>query len=143
MDPKEFNNLASELVAGNTPAKIRTAISRAYYAAFLIGAELLDKELGFQVPKSAKGHNRVKVYLNNSGDKEFMEVSSKLGTLQNNRIRADYRPDKTKVENLKNAQSLVEQAESIIRTMRADIDKHRRSQIIAAIRNYRALLPDD
>lgn len=136
MNPIEFNNLASELVAGNTPAKIRTAISRAYYAVFLIGLELLNGELGFGIP-THKAHKEIKYCLSNSGDTEFKKVSSKFGILQSNRVSADYHPERTGVENLNNAQSLVILAGSIIKTMRADIVEPRRSQIIKSIQDYR------
>lgn len=48
MEPREFQILASELVSRNRPADIRTAISRAYYAVFNVGVEVL-KEFGFTI----------------------------------------------------------------------------------------------
>jgi uncharacterized protein (UPF0332 family) len=140
MDPIEFNNLASELAAGNTPAKVRTAISRAYYAAFLIGRELLKNKLGIPITETGKGHQDIKIYLNNSGDREFEEVSSKLSTLQRDRLQADYFPENGNVERFTKAKSSVEQAESIIKTMRTDINEPRRSKIIRSIQNYRRII---
>lgn len=142
MDPKEFNNLASELAAGNTPAKVRTAINRAYYAAFLIGRELLKNKLGIPIQGTGKGHQDVKTYLNNSGDGEFMKVSSKLSTLQRDRLQADYFPENENVERFTKAKSSVEQAESIIETMKTDINEPRRSQIIRSIQDYRNKILD-
>ena len=140
MDPKEFNNLASELAADRTPVKVRTAINRAYYAALLIGFELLRDRLGIPMRRTGDRHQDVKTYLNNSGDREFEEVSTILGTLQRDRIQADYYPENENVERLTKAQSSVEQAKSIIETMRADINEPRCSQIIKSIRDYREMI---
>lgn len=41
MNPREFYDLAGRLVKINSRAEIRSAISRAYYAAFHVGLEVL------------------------------------------------------------------------------------------------------
>ena len=40
MDPRAFHALAQKLASDPAPAECRTAVSRAYYATFNVGAEL-------------------------------------------------------------------------------------------------------
>ena len=56
MNPREFLKVASELVAGATPAKIRTGISRAYYAAYNVGVEVLT-EMGCTIEEGYGGQS--------------------------------------------------------------------------------------
>jgi glycine cleavage system aminomethyltransferase T len=135
MDPREFQTLASTLVNGKTPAEIRTAISRAYYATHNVGAEFLS-ELGFRIPKNASGHGEVWNRLSNSGDKEIMNVGSKLQTLHGMRLRADYRLDEKEVENQKTAQGLVEQANRMINILDEKFSGSKKVQIIKAIQDW-------
>jgi uncharacterized protein (UPF0332 family) len=116
MDPRDFHKLATELVAGVTPAKIRTAINRAYYAAHHVGAELL-KGMGFKIEKGSQCHAGVYHRLNNCGDKEIIKAGSQLGDLQSERNKADYRLDNKDIEDQKTAQMAVEQSRRIIQTL--------------------------
>lgn len=135
MDPREFQTLASTLVNGKTPAEIRTAISRAYYATHNVGVEFLSG-LGFSIPKNASGHAGVWDRLSNSGDKEIMYVGSKLQTLHGMRLRADYRLDKKEVENQKTAQGLVEQANRMIKILDENCFGLKKTKIIKAIQDW-------
>lgn len=135
MNPREFQNLASTLANGKTPAEIRTAMSRAYYATHNVGVEFLSG-LGFRIPKNASGHGEVWNRLSNSGDKEIMNVGSKLQTLHGMRLRADYRLDEKEVENQKTAQGLVEQANSMIKVLDGNCSGPKRTQIIKAIQDW-------
>ena len=58
MDPREFSKIASALLAMKVPAANRSAISRAYYAAFNVGVEKL-RDLGFNVRRGAAAHGEV------------------------------------------------------------------------------------
>src|SRR5438046_1576262 len=116
MDPREFQRLASQLVGGTSPAECRTAISRAYYATYNVAVEIL-KDMGFPISKGPTGHRDVQNQLSNSGDAEVMKVGSQLTDLHSRRIQADYRLDRTDVENIKTAHTLVEQARKMIQTL--------------------------
>lgn len=54
MNPREFQQLASKLANGNSPAEFRTAISRGYYAAYNVGVEALE-QMGFRISEVPLG----------------------------------------------------------------------------------------
>ena len=135
MNPREFQKLASELAAGKTPAEIRTAISRAYYATHNVGAEILSA-VGCRISEGPSGHGDVWNRLSNSGDSEIMKVGSQLSNLYAMRIHADYRLYRTDVENQKTAQGLVEQANRMIKILDENFSGSKRTQIIKAIKDW-------
>ena len=135
MNPREFQNLASTLVNGKTPAEIRTAISRAYYSTHNVGVDFLSG-LGFRIPKNASGHRDVWNRLSNSGDSEIMKVGSQLSNLYAMRIHADYRLNRTDVENQKTAQGLVEQANRMIKILDENFSGPKRTEITKAIQDW-------
>ncbi len=135
MDPREFQKLASDLVLRKGPAEIRTSISRAYYATYNVGAEILTG-MGFKIREGFGGHGDVRNRLSNSSDSEIMRVGSQLSNLHTMRIHADYRLNRKDVENQKTAQSQVEQAERMIEILDGCCFEPRRSQIIKAIKDW-------
>lgn len=137
MDPRDFQVLASELVAGNRVSQFRTAISRAYYAVHNVGAEILT-EFGFKIPENPSGHAGVWNRLSNSGDPQLEKVGSQLSDLHGKRIQADYRMKKHSVENPKTARAVVETANEMIRAIDGCRSGDRRDQIIETIRKWEA-----
>jgi len=135
MDPREFQTLASALANGKTPAEIRTAISRAYYATHNIGVEILE-EMGFRISEGPSGHGDVWNRLSNSGNSEVMKVGSQLSGLYTMRIHADYRLARKDVENQKTAQGLVEQANRMIKILDENCSGLKKTQIIKAIQDW-------
>ena len=135
MDPREFHRLASQLVNDTSPASLCTAISRAYYASYNVAVGLLE-DLGFRISKGPAGHGEVQHRLSNSEDTEVMQVGSQLTDLHSRRIQADYRLDRTDVENVKTARALVEQARRMIHTLDSCRSEPRRTQITTAIQNW-------
>jgi len=55
MTGRDFLALADQLASGGTEAEWRSAISRAYYAAFHVARELLQ-DLRFSVPHADRAH---------------------------------------------------------------------------------------
>lgn len=55
MKPRAFLDLADELVVASGEAEWRSAVSRAYYAAFHTGRVLLQA-MGFVVPAAESAH---------------------------------------------------------------------------------------
>jgi uncharacterized protein (UPF0332 family) len=55
MNGRDFLPLATQLAGGTTEAEWRSAVSRAYYAAFHVARRLLS-ELGFTVPRADRAH---------------------------------------------------------------------------------------
>src|SRR4051812_31175554 len=99
MDARQFLRLAKVLakdLSGRAllsptldPAACRSAISRAYYAAFLVALEFLDR-INVVVGRSPQAHVTVQHALNNSGSPALAAASTKLGTLHSERLAADY-----------------------------------------------------
>src|SRR5436190_21970700 len=102
MDPRDFNALAAQLASGTKAAECRSAISRAYYSAFNVGAELL-RGIGCPPRKGGQAHGEVQKFLGGSGDPVIEAAASELATLHSLRNRADYHMDKTDVEAIANA----------------------------------------
>lgn len=59
--------VAVQLAVGGTEGEWRSAISRAYYAAFDVARELLE-DLRFSVPRADRGHIYLSRRLANRGD---------------------------------------------------------------------------
>jgi hypothetical protein len=139
MDAHDFLALAKKLVDHEpNPAGRRTAVSRAYYAAFNVAAEFLAA-IGHDVPRDAGGHKRAYFYLNNCEDQSLVEAGGDLDDLRGVRNDADYDMDDKRVEKEDNVRANVEVAEEIIR--RLDECKSgtgdRRKKVAEAIKEYR------
>ena len=95
-DPTEFVSLAEELLSnlsgasvarsGPDQAKVRTAIGRSYYAAFLVAREKLS-ELGYLEPRGGSQDHRLVV--DDLGG-EGSDLGNKLYRLRLKRNQADY-----------------------------------------------------
>jgi uncharacterized protein (UPF0332 family) len=84
--PVSFYQLASDLHAASSgdDAQRRSAVSRAYYAAFLVARDA--KGISSQGPDS---HKRViDAYM--AGNQEDISIGNRLATLKQKRVKADY-----------------------------------------------------
>lgn len=92
MDGGAFLSLALQLANGDTEARLRTSVSRAYYGAYHVARELVEN-CGVVVPKRDV-HNKLQWCLEQVGqaiaDVELAKAGSKLGSLRTDRNRADY-----------------------------------------------------
>lgn len=126
MDPRLYLTLADRLmqsakegtaITGGTGAvECRTAIGRAYYAAFLVARDFLEG-LGIKVPNGSKCHTTVKDGLNNSGVASLVIVSAQLGTLYDGRAAADYKLQDRTTESTTNAEVAVTLSRLVIRML--------------------------
>src|SRR5579864_4737976 len=89
MNSREFLILAQSLLAGGAEAAWRSAVSRAYYAAFHVARELLDS-LGFAVPRGERAHAHLWLRLSNCGDAQTAATGAALNGLRQDRNAADY-----------------------------------------------------
>ena len=89
MDETGFLELADELSTGSRQADWRTAISRAYYAAFH-KARALMRQGGFRVPDAEKAHAYLWLRLSNSGHPDVSNAGARLNRLRSMRNWADY-----------------------------------------------------
>lgn len=141
MNPRDFHQLASELCQGNRAVNFRTAISRAYYAVYNVGFEILSG-MGFRLSTGSAGHGDVRNRLSNSGEEQIVSIGSKLSTLESMRIKADYKLDRKDVENPKTAQAIVRQVEEIIQTLDTFCSGPDRDSIIRAIKEWEQKIYD-
>jgi uncharacterized protein (UPF0332 family) len=137
VDPKHFLDLAEDLVKANPPqpSKLRSATSRAYYAAFHVCRDILDN-MGFRIARSGGGHGDVVKYLASSQDDNLKQMSGHLGTLQSCRNNADYDLHVDRAERLPNVQLHVRQARLIIETVETCCKGSKRPQIIEAMKVF-------
>jgi uncharacterized protein (UPF0332 family) len=89
MDARDFLTLAEDLSRGSTEAEWRTAVSRAYYAAFHVARELLV-QCGFLVPRADPAHSYLWLRLCNCGHLDVQRAGGELNTLRRARNEADY-----------------------------------------------------
>ena len=92
MTGRAFLGLALDLAAGATEQHRRSAVSRAYYAAYHVARELVQS-CDVVAPKRDV-HNKLQWCLQHAGEKagneELAKAGSKLGDLRTERNRADY-----------------------------------------------------
>lgn len=137
MDPQQFQYLALRLAEhGRDSVDYRTAINRAYYAAFHSGLSVL-KGMGFSIPQNQHGHEAVYRHFNNSCDDDLEKVASKINDLYAKRIHADYRLERTDVEAQRNARAWVQLAGSLIESMNRICNGKKRPRIIDTIQDWK------
>ncbi len=133
MNPRDFLTLANALAAGTTEAAWRTAISRAYYAAFHTARQLL-RDLGFRVPRGDQAHAYLWMRLSNCGDPQLVVAGQKLQDLRGKRNEADYDIDLPLPQ--ANASPRLIAAGHVIQTLASGRVEPTRTQIINAMRAY-------
>jgi uncharacterized protein (UPF0332 family) len=116
MNWRDFLPLATRLAGGTTEADWRTAVSRAYYAAFHV-ARRLFADLSFAVPRADRAHQYLVFRLSNSGESAVEQAGRDLETLRRLRNRADY--DGTPALTQPQAGAAVQIAEGILRVLDA------------------------
>ncbi len=117
MNPRRFLALALRLIqTERTPEGLRTAVSRAYYAAFHAAAGLL-RQVGVPVSGGARGHGDVRSKLVSSGDDALIDAGIRLSALHGERVKADYHLDQETIEREPIASVLVNQASEIIKAI--------------------------
>jgi uncharacterized protein (UPF0332 family) len=89
MDPHQFLDVADELSRGLSEAEWRSAVSRAYYAAFHVARNLFET-CGFRVPQAEQAHGYLWLRLSNSGHPDIDQIGPQLRRLRSDRNWADY-----------------------------------------------------
>lgn len=99
--------LAQELV-GQTPlekanqeAKSRAAISRAYYAVFLLARKYLEENTSIVIKHTGDDHKTVRdTFKYHPTDGKWRKIGSNLGNLLEDRTFADYEEDESGMDDL-------------------------------------------
>jgi len=89
MNWRDFLSLAARVAADTTEADWRTAVSRAYYAAFHTARQVLT-DLNFTVPRADRAHQYLVFRLSNCGESAVEQAGRDLETRRRLRNRADY-----------------------------------------------------
>jgi uncharacterized protein (UPF0332 family) len=133
MTGREFLTVAQQLAGASTEAEWRSAISRAYYAAFHVARELLE-DLRFAVPRADRAHAYLSRRLANCGHARTQQAGTDLNALRGDRNQADYdlhRPVTAQLATLH-----VRLAEQIVRFLDAAGHEPVRSQVTDAMKIY-------
>jgi uncharacterized protein (UPF0332 family) len=133
MTARDFLDLAGDLLAITKESAWRSAVSRAYYAAFHTARELLAR-MGFQVPRADHAHAYLWLRLSNCGDPTTESAGQLLRDLRRERNRADYELAQRWV--WATARLLVQRCEDVIQTLEAAALEPIRSAIQTAMRDY-------
>jgi uncharacterized protein (UPF0332 family) len=137
VEGKEFFELAQKLVQMRSEPALRSAISRAYYAAYHCCIQLL-REFGFQFSKDASAHDKVVAYLNNAGITEIQFVSGELSYLRRRRNHADYELTSVEFQNHIKCQLDLARAQGIIFQIEKYSQEPLRTQLRDGLRVYHA-----
>ena len=135
MDPKDFLRVANDLAKSDEAAELRSAVSRAYYAAFHVARKLLV-DMGFEISKGPGAHGDVCKYLGNAGNPTVEHAGSNIGDLKGWRNQADYELDLVEHENSRSVQNIVLITEQIIEDLEQCCNGSDRDQIKGAISSY-------
>jgi uncharacterized protein (UPF0332 family) len=132
MDERDFLALAQRLANEADQAAWRSAVSRAYYAAFHRARRLMES-LGFTVPRAERAHSYLWLRLHNCGHRPVQREAANLNVLRGLRNQADY--DLTRGFQQALAQAYVQVAAQVIQTLDA-IPAPSRAQITDEMRRY-------
>jgi uncharacterized protein (UPF0332 family) len=133
MNWREFVQLATRLATATTEAEWRTAVSRAYYAAFHVARQLFS-DLQFAVPRADRAHQYLVFRLSNSGESVVEQAGRDLETLRRLRNRADY--DETPAVTQPQAVAAAQIAEAIIQALDASRQEPARTRMRDAMIAY-------
>jgi uncharacterized protein (UPF0332 family) len=126
------SNLAVNPGLGSAAPRCRTAVSRAYYAAFHSAVEFLA-EFGMHVPANHTGHQETSRQLHRTKQPEAQMAARLLEDLRTDRNEADYRLDRQRLETQKCAKDAVESASELHRFLDACRLEPARSEIAEAL----------
>lgn len=140
MDFRDYLSLANTLVNGTTEGEWRTAVSRAYYAAFHVARELLVA-LNFRVPHAERAHGYLWLRLANARHADVQDAGNRLNALCRERNRSDYDAHLTVHQAM--ARNHIQRADEIIQALDAAAIEPIRTQITDAMKIYeRDILKD-
>lgn len=142
MDPKDFLRVANDLAESDEAAELRSAVSRAYYAAFHVARKLLV-DMGFEIAKGPAAHGDICKYLGNAANSTVVHAGSNIGDLRGWRNQADYEIDLAKHENSREVQKMVVITEQIIEDLEQCCNGASRDQIKSAINSYIIKMKED
>jgi uncharacterized protein (UPF0332 family) len=137
MNGRDFLPVPRSLAAARGEAEARSAVSRAYYAAFHAVRDVL-KALGFVVPRADRAHEYLYRRLNNCGVAPITNAGRMLHALRRLRNQADY---DVELPFPGTAIAAVTNAESVLKTLDT-LTPAERVQITDAMKVYEQQIGD-
>jgi len=118
MRAREFFEQGQRLAAisNGRPSDYRTAISRAYYAAYHT-LRLLLSQAGLHPAMDRDAHRDARLYLEKSGDQALARLAGTIKNLHSRRKDADYKIEMVEIETQQQAVAAVQRAQMIIETL--------------------------
>ena len=141
MNPGKFIDLAAKLASSpdSGPEGHRSAISRAYYGAFLSTLSLVETVIGVQCKiGTLSEHQALQRLLMNCQVAEAAELGQMLSNLHEQRKGADYDMDDPEYEDAGAAQLGVARAEQIMNQLKLCTPIATRQKIQAGMLQYRS-----
>lgn len=89
-DPIDFLKLAKSLYNNNDEGSLRTSISRAYYAVFLMCREKIKQKYSNVLQGYEKDHGVHQAVIKALKSLKLYDISDKLDGLRRMRVKADY-----------------------------------------------------
>ncbi len=129
---EDFLKVAERSAIGATESDWRTAVSRAYYAAFHEARDFLAA-LGFQTPRADLAHAFLWRRLQNGGHARLALAGSRLNQLRGERNQADYDINRDLVHD--DAAAAVKSSAMIIQLLH-DLSADERPVITETIKTY-------
>ena len=137
MRPHDFWRLADRLLVSEKNAEgFRSAISRAYYAAFLSAADFLAG-MGVFLSRGPGKHTELLTILGNTGDAALLKARDALMTLRDDRNAADYNMTDISIEDEMVSRACVNDAFNVIAELnRCRLDPARFASVGTATRAW-------
>lgn len=136
MTGSDFLQFAAHLTVnaalGNASSRYRTAVGRAYYAAFHLTVEFLS-EFGVRILQNHTGHQEASRQLHRTRHASAQMAARLLEDLRSDRNEADYRLDRTRTEKEGIARAAVENASELVRFLVECRQEPARSEIEEAL----------
>lgn len=133
MDARTFLTTADQLAQGTTEADWRSAVSRAYYAAFHVARQLFTT-CRFTVPRADRAHSYLWLRLCNCGDAAVQRAGADLDVLRRLRNHADYDVDHPLLP--ATALTQVQNARQVIQVLDLATQEPLKTQITDAMKIY-------
>jgi uncharacterized protein (UPF0332 family) len=133
MNGREFLVVAQVLLGDSREAAHRSAISRAYYAAFHVARHLME-DLGFTISRADRAHAYLWLRLSNSGEPHVELAGRELNDLRGDRNHADY--DVVRRVSHADAAGRVRIAERIMQILDSAAAEPTRTSIVDAMKTY-------
>ena len=135
MEGKSFFTIAQKLAQMRNEPALRSAISRAYYAAYNCCIQFLEV-CGFQFEKDSPAHEKVYQYLHNAGFADIEAAARALNILRKRRNRADYNMTSTEFQDHITCQGDLASAQTVILLIEKYSHEPLRTKLRNGVREY-------